>query len=880
MSKNLTRKGLALGAVVALGSTLFAGSPAFAADITFEPSSANYKTSFATLGNGTFELQTGFGVGVGSAAIGNLKYKIEKVAGFAVNYAASSGDISSLVPGATESSTDLTYTAAVASATTSAVVVPNTPSTSAVNKIKLNVDSAAATDADRTVTVTAFLDTTPDGVLDTTNEVYKTVTVTFKDSDNVAYTTEFTAPALGDTELTAYVSANDANLNLQQIGLVSVGFATGATTVVGNSTAFTSSAITGGKLAAFDTTSGKLKVSETVKSAYNSGKINAATYRAQLLLGGSNSSGTVTGATATGSAVSTLVAAATVTAVSNANTESGANFVFTAGSSAADTVAVRSTVTTVPVSIKLTDTNTAAVAGASVKVTLTEGHATTNTDAATFAAGGVTLKDTTSSADSVNFTATSDASGYVKFNVVSTGAVAGDKITIAATSQGVSTAYATVYTWTTAAAASFANINNNGGTVLSAVNATTSLKYAVLDQFGTLYTGTGYRIKLADGTTTKYDTPVVGGYLTYTWPAYTAATSKTITATLEVETAGSYGDADLNGATAGTANTVTTALEVGTAGTPSAVTLVAASGALGTASSGEALNLNAQTSADSRIGQTAPTVANGQAISGQVTNASGVGVFSSVTISSDAGVLFSANGVYSVGSITVNTDASGAWTGVTVYSNKSGKHVLTATAGTATKAVDVYWTDAGTDTGASIALASSQVVKAGRTLVITGTLSDKFGNPVAATANDFSAVYTGPGYEFTSAVTSTTATGSFTIRVLLGTGEVGLGSVAVTYDPDGSLTTADTDADRVSASQTILISVSASVSAGSKKANVVVKNAAGATVKVVSGTKSTTKVATSDSYKLSLSKLTSGSKTVKVYVEGILVASKKVTVKR
>jgi hypothetical protein len=48
MSKNLTRKGLALGAVVALGATLFAGSPAFAAnEINVAPSAGtSYNTAF------------------------------------------------------------------------------------------------------------------------------------------------------------------------------------------------------------------------------------------------------------------------------------------------------------------------------------------------------------------------------------------------------------------------------------------------------------------------------------------------------------------------------------------------------------------------------------------------------------------------------------------------------------------------------------------------------------------------------------------------------------------------------------------------------------------------------------------------------------------
>jgi hypothetical protein len=72
----------------------------------------------------------------------------------------------------------------------------------------------------------------------------------------------------------------------------------------------------------------------------------------------------------------------------------------------------------------------------------------------------------------------------------------------------------------------------------------------------------------------------------------------------------------------------------------------------------------------------------------------------------------------------------------------------------------------------------------------------------------------------------------------------------------------------------------ATFTAAKKAVSVVVKKAEGQTVTVVSGTKSVTKVATSDSFKVSLTKLTAGKKTVKVYVNDVLVASKSVTVKK
>ncbi len=58
-----------------------------------------------------------------------------------------------------------------------------------------------------------------------------------------------------------------------------------------------------------------------------------------------------------------------------------------------------------------------------------------------------------------------------------------------------------------------------------------------------------------------------------------------------------------------------------------------------------------------------------------------------------------------------------------------------------------------------------------------------------------------------------------------------------------------------------------------------VKNASGANITIVRGTKTLTKVATSDSYRITLKGIKAGKRSVKVYVNDILVKSKTVTVK-
>jgi hypothetical protein len=79
MSKNLTRKGLALTAVVALGASFFAGTPAFAADLGINNGSVslapNAGTNYAVLTDSTFALKANAAAGV----IGTGKYLKFKV---------------------------------------------------------------------------------------------------------------------------------------------------------------------------------------------------------------------------------------------------------------------------------------------------------------------------------------------------------------------------------------------------------------------------------------------------------------------------------------------------------------------------------------------------------------------------------------------------------------------------------------------------------------------------------------------------------------------------------------------------------------------------------------------------------------------------------
>jgi hypothetical protein len=124
--------------------------------------------------------------------------------------------------------------------------------------------------------------------------------------------------------------------------------------------------------------------------------------------------------------------------------------------------------------------------------------------------------------------------------------------------------------------------------------------------------------------------------------------------------------------------------------------------------------------------------------------------------------------------------------------------------------------------------------------------------------------------------TATDANGAFAINVILGSTDAGIINIAANYDGDA----AGTAYAAVSATKQVLAGVTAGARGDVKAVSSLVKNASGATIKIVRGAKVATAVATSDSYRITLKNIVPGQRTVKVYVNDILVKSKTVTVKR
>jgi hypothetical protein len=281
MSKNLTRKGLALTAVVALGASFFAGTPAFAADLGINNGSVsltpNAGSNYAVLTDSTFVLKansasgvTGSGkylkfkvsdldakvsaasiYGVASTAhaltsnvatvtvpsghkfkVGdkvavaghvtgiNGSFTLTAVTATTVSYASTNADITS----ATDAGTvDLLASYGSTRGTGTSFILDSKIDTNTSNKtITLtNSDNEASHSAD----VTAWIDDNDNGVIDATEYQSPTRTVKFLIPGDVVSTTTIRPASAGDATVTADVTTVPA-LNGDQIvsGNVQVAF--------------------------------------------------------------------------------------------------------------------------------------------------------------------------------------------------------------------------------------------------------------------------------------------------------------------------------------------------------------------------------------------------------------------------------------------------------------------------------------------------------------------------------------------------------------------------------------------------------------------------------------------------------------------------------
>ena len=266
MSKNLTRKGLALGAVVALGTTLFAGAPAQAASVLFAPTTGTGNTLVA---GETFSLTASLSSDLPASNSTQLKFKVANTTGVAATVKVNGKTIvaagtystntagtfykpvaldasvggqtagSTLASGTTSAVYGVSDTTVdLSAATTTPVTVAGVAST-ATNPSTISIASTAATTA--SYTVTAFLDANNNAVIDN-GELSAVQTVNFVKVADSGLAVSLTKPVQSSTALAATVAfASDVNVAQITAAKYKVGFGvygvSGATTATGTANA-------------------------------------------------------------------------------------------------------------------------------------------------------------------------------------------------------------------------------------------------------------------------------------------------------------------------------------------------------------------------------------------------------------------------------------------------------------------------------------------------------------------------------------------------------------------------------------------------------------------------------------------------------------------
>ena len=862
MSKNLTRKGLAFGALVALASTVIAGTPASAAgEVVFAPSTG---TSYNTFVTDTLTLNASLAPGQVAGNIAQLKYSVVTDGSFVLKAVATSTTATTAY-----SNTGNVTGVGVAPAyvpTTSFVVAPGTPTASTTNTIALSVDSvadattattgvvASATTATKSAVVTAFIDSNNNSVADA-GEFSQARTVKFVKYSEVVPVVTLTTPNLGDASLKATATVGDlfigtaADLTVTFTGATGVDAAPGVTA--------TSGVFTDGTISGIATTTA----------------VTAQAYYKTVALG------TAVSATATARTISSIAANVVTGSNAIAATTAAAGNSTTTGASAS--VVVRKDSAWVA-QAKVLDTATTAVAKAGVAVVATVTTAGTLTAATTSASAvSVTVNGTTYTAKTGNVVATvnltSDASGLVSLPVATAGGLTSAVVVtfVAQNYDAAVSATPTAATYT---------VTDDRAAVIVATNKNTAVSYAlsVKDQFGVLSTRTNERVLVAatqqGATIANQFIPVSGGKASFSITPGTDITANiTVEADLQVSTTNATTGVT-TWATGGTDiadRTIVVRTAAYSITVDPAVSHVAGAAYNATtnatqAQTGTALADIALTSAASTGDTTWARVAFTGSNTGESITVTGTGVMLSID-----GAAATANSATAI--------AQGTVVVVHVASNIAGAKTLTVSNGSVSKTVSVTFGAAAATAGKTITFVGATPTSAtpGSTFTVSAKLVDVYGNNVqASAAGAITVTYVGPGFVVGSTLpTATNASGELSFQVLSGAADSGTGTVTVTYDADGS---AGSTSVAVVKTTTVLVAapeVAATIAAATGKINFTIDNAKGELVIIKVANKTVKRfVAYSNAHAFGI-KATKGSKAVKVYVAGDLVAAKTVAVK-
>ncbi len=868
MSKNLTRKGLAISAVVALGTSLFAGAPAQAAGLSVV---ANTGTGFTVLASDTFTLKV-----LGATSSDDLKWQITKPSSTqAVSY--------------TQSDNGTNTPAAYSTTTVDYLSQPVSATAGQRPTLALNPTTSSTSAASVEFVVKAYIESGNTNGLDALDTVVS-APVTVKFVKNLVPTVAIDPVSVGE-KVTGTVSYG-ADFNYAQSTLAStnvlIAIDGGAFGGAGSATreVTRNTAETGFEFAAANASSPTVAAGTVVAAKGRSVSYDSDT--------------TYTYSTVV---YSTASAASTATAQETEVTRSE-----NIANNTTDSWYVRTGTKSFSYRVDFTKAsgNQSVGAGQPVVLKLSESGSTiVSTDVLRI--NGKTMTAADAAGDTAVVNTTTDANGGVTVSIESVTGAVGDIIVVTATAPGTSgpVQSSQTFTWADAVITNFTEAAAPLGSTTRTVvkGSAVSIKYAIRDQFGKVWTksGSSYQLRYtaSQGTLVVSSTAdFVDGIATasFTDNSTGADADTLITATVYTKTTGDYTQE-----TGFTTDSVASTLNIVTAAQAAAkitlndATLKNTTGtvvslAAGTASTAVARSNVALSALDNRsnINILGLNVGSdkGAAVSGTVYNADGsasAGV--AVTIAA-AGLFFSteASGAnyVSADSITVNTNTSGQYT-VYVFSKKGGTFTTTVTSGSVSKTQALKFAAADAADGKTLTITAPANVLPGRAVDVVVLLVDKYGAPVTtSTASPISISLTGVGYATTIAA-NTDADGKIAFKLVLGATEVGTATITAKYDADDSgsnflpITTVAT----INVSNTLpaTSAATAAVSGSTGKFFVSATNAAAKRVVVKVAGKFFRSFTGTAAKKTVALKAPKGKHKVTVFVGGKLVATKTITVK-
>ena len=863
MSKNLTRKGLALGALVALGSTVIAGTPATAAPTALYTTSAFGTATTGVLGQ-YFTIATSV---AGGATNDTVKYFVEGVA--AANVSATARFVTDLE---TATGTTAYATTTAVEADTDADAKQTTYSTGAAwvagsyHQLALKVNSTNVT-ATTSVKVTPFLDSVvADGKPGANELVGAAITINFIKGSELTATPTITAPVGAAANAVVAVSGG---VNLSQFRAAAKGghAETPFTVMFKEAGADFGSAVS----ALWSTADSVL----TVDSASNTtaGRIYGATAK----INGTDSA-SASAVTATAGKASSLSGVAVSKGTSYAAT--GANTSTNVIRSGAGSISASTTVTAVSGESKV---------GQKVTFTVTEYSASALAAGGSVSAGGKTLTNAASgTTEKFTVDVLTDADGKATLPITYAGLSDGNKISVSATAVGASASVsATAIDLTAQDSVATAIVDlvqdTNAGTPVRSIakGGAFSVAYQVVDQFGQVPTGS-FRVAVTN--TNAISTPSISTPVAVSAGAVTVSGTDNNTANDVYEVVATLQKLGSDGTTWSNVGSVaeTSTISAGTVGTAAALAITATA-TDNVTRAGQTLVAGNTALEQSSVTRTAPSGT--ETLTTVVTDATGATVAGAAVTYSAAGVLFKAGNTYGLGSITVYTNASGSTSAVNIYSNLSGASTITVTSGSATKTQVITWA-AVTSGGSAWTITAPTYILPGQTLTVSAVLKDKYGALVNTASGDVKIVYTGPGFVTATLPTETDANGAISFTVLLGAADSGTGTAKFIYEgANGTLEETSSNDDVVAQSIITLgaapvAGATAAVAGSTKRFFVSVSGNTGAknvVVKVAGKTFKTLKGSTAKkTYTVAAPK---GSHKVTVFVGGKLVATKTVSVK-